>query len=40
MAKERGWTFGWRKVEARGIDHDAARMFAAPEVGDALLGPK
>ena len=40
MAKERGWTFGWRKVEAPGIDHDAARMFAAPEVGDALLGPK
>jgi alpha-beta hydrolase superfamily lysophospholipase len=40
MAKERGWTFGWRKVEAPGIDHDAARMFAAPEVGDALLRPK
>ena len=40
MAKERGWTFGWRKVQAPGIDHDAARMFAAPEVGDALLGPK
>jgi poly(3-hydroxybutyrate) depolymerase len=40
MAKERGWTFGWRKVEAPGIEHDAARMFAAPEVGDALLGPK
>ncbi len=40
MAKERGWTFGWRKVEAPGIDHDAAGMFAAPEVGDALLGPK
>lgn len=40
MAKERGWTFGWRKVEAPGIDHDAARMFAALEVGDALLGPK
>ena len=38
MAKERGWTFGWRKVEAPGIDHDAAGMFAAPEVGDALLG--
>jgi len=40
MAKERGWTFGWRKVEVPGIEHDAARMFAADAVEDALLGPK
>jgi poly(3-hydroxybutyrate) depolymerase len=40
MAKERGWTFGWRKVEVPGIEHDAARMFRAAEVEDALLGPK
>lgn len=40
MAKERGWPFNWRKVESPGIDHDAARMFAAPEAGDALFGPK
>lgn len=40
MAKARGWTFGWRKVEVPGIEHDAARMFRAAEVEDALLGPK
>jgi poly(3-hydroxybutyrate) depolymerase len=40
MAKERGWTFGWRKVEVPGIEHDAARMFAADAVEDALLGLK
>lgn len=40
MAKERGWAFGWRKVEVPGVEHDAARMFAAAEVEDALFGPK
>lgn len=40
LAQERGWTFSWRKVETPGIDHDAARMFAAKEVADALFGPK
>jgi poly(3-hydroxybutyrate) depolymerase len=40
MAKERGWPFNWRKVETPGIEHDAAAMFAAREVEDALLGPK
>jgi poly(3-hydroxybutyrate) depolymerase len=40
MAKERGWPFNWRKVETPGIEHDAAMMFAAPEVEDALFGPK
>ncbi|MCX6951857.1 MAG: hypothetical protein NTV51_06785 [Verrucomicrobia bacterium] len=40
MAKERGWPFNWRKVETPGIEHDAARMFAAKEVEDALFGPK
>src|SRR3954470_3532522 len=24
MARERGWTFNWRKVETPGIEHDAA----------------
>lgn len=38
MAKERGWTFNWRKVETPGIEHDAAMMFEANEVEDALLG--
>ena len=40
LATERGWTFNWRKVETPGIEHDAAAMFAANEVEDALLGPK
>ncbi|MEO5960024.1 MAG: hypothetical protein ABIR80_12980 [Opitutaceae bacterium] len=40
MAKARGWTFNWRKVETPDIDHDAARMFAAKEVEDALFGSK
>jgi poly(3-hydroxybutyrate) depolymerase len=38
LAQERGWTFNWRKVETPGIEHDAAAMFAAPEIEDALLG--
>lgn len=40
MAKQHGWTFNWRKVETPGIEHDAAAMFAAKEVEDALFGPK
>ncbi len=40
MAKERGWAFNWRKVETAGIEHDAAKMFAAKEVEDAVFGPK
>ena len=38
LARTRGWAFHWRKVEVGGIAHDAARMFAAPEAGDALFG--
>jgi hypothetical protein len=38
LAKERGWAFNWRKVETPGIGHDAAFMFAAKEVGDAIFG--
>lgn len=38
LAKKNGWKFNWRKVETSGIDHDAARMFAAKEVEDALFG--
>jgi poly(3-hydroxybutyrate) depolymerase len=40
LARARGWTFNWRKVETPGIEHDAALMFAAKEVEDALFGPK
>ena len=38
LARARGWTFGWRKVETPGIGHDAAEMFAAPEVAAAIIG--
>jgi pimeloyl-ACP methyl ester carboxylesterase len=38
LAKERGWTFNWRKVETPGIGHEAAFMFAAKEADDALFG--
>ena len=40
IAKDRGWTFNWRKVETPGIEHDAGAMFAAREVEDAWFGPK
>ena len=38
LAKQKGWPFNWRKVETPGIGHDAAYMFAAKEVEDALFG--
>ena len=38
LARERGWTFNWRKVETPGVAHEAAFMFAAKEVEDALFG--
>jgi poly(3-hydroxybutyrate) depolymerase len=40
LARTRGWIFNWRKVETPGIDHDGARMLAAPEVADALFGKR
>lgn len=40
LAQERGWAFNWRKVETPDIGHQAAFMFAAKEVEDALFGPK
>jgi poly(3-hydroxybutyrate) depolymerase len=40
MAKAHGWTFNWRKVETKGIEHEAAKMFAAKEVEDALFGAR
>lgn len=39
MAADRGWAFNWRRVETPGVEHDAAIMFAAPELGEALFGP-
>jgi pimeloyl-ACP methyl ester carboxylesterase len=38
LAQQKGWPFNWRKVETPGIGHDAAFMFAAKEVEDALFG--
>jgi len=40
LARERGWPFNWRLVETPGVDHNAARMFAAREAAEALFGPK
>lgn len=38
LAAQRGWAFNWRKVETPDIGHQAAFMFAAKEVEDALFG--
>lgn len=38
LARERGWVFAWRKVEAPGIGHVAAEMFAAGQAERALFG--
>ena len=38
LAQERGWVFAWRKVEAPGIGHVAAEMFAAEQAERALFG--
>lgn len=38
LAAQRHWPFHWRLVEAEGIAHDAAQMFAAPTAADALFG--
>lgn len=38
LARERGWVFNWRKVETVGVGHEAAYMFAAREMEDALFG--
>jgi len=36
LAQERGWTFNWRLVELPGVGHSAQKMFAAPQLADAL----
>lgn len=38
LAADRGWSFGWRLVEAEGIGHVARQMFAHPQVRVALSG--
>lgn len=38
LARERGWAFRWRIVEAAQVGHDHERMFNAPASSDALFG--
>ncbi len=38
LARERGWKFGWRLVEAGGVEHDHAKMFDHPNCASALFG--
>ncbi|MCC7423394.1 MAG: hypothetical protein IT428_24220 [Planctomycetaceae bacterium] len=37
LAKEKGWKFGWRRVEAEGVGHDHEKMFDHPRCRAALL---
>jgi pimeloyl-ACP methyl ester carboxylesterase len=39
-AREHGWPFAWRKVEAEGVPHDHEKMFAHSSCEEALFGPK
>jgi dienelactone hydrolase len=38
LAAQRGWTCNWRLVEAVGVEHDHAKMFAHPSAAIALFG--
>lgn len=38
LAAQRGWSFGWRLVEAPGIGHDHEQMFAHTQCAVALFG--
>lgn len=38
VAAMRGWPFGWRLVEATGVEHDHAKMFEHPNCAVALFG--
>jgi hypothetical protein len=38
LAKAKGWTFGWRLVEAPGVGHDHQAMFDDPACASALFG--
>lgn len=40
VAREHGWPFAWRLVEADGVPHDHERMFAHPACERALFGPR
>lgn len=36
LAKNKGWNFNWRLVEAPGVGHSARRMYASPQVDAAI----
>jgi poly(3-hydroxybutyrate) depolymerase len=38
LAEQKGWPFGWRLVEAEGVGHDAAALFAHPQAQTAIFG--
>lgn len=38
LARDKGWEFNWRLVEAEGVEHDHTKMFDHPSCGDALFG--
>lgn len=38
LAQVRGWKFGWRLVEADGVEHDHEKMFAHERCAQALFG--
>lgn len=38
LAKEKGWKFNWRIVEAAGIEHDHQKMFDHAKCSEALFG--
>ncbi|WP_422931216.1 hypothetical protein [Singulisphaera sp. PoT] len=40
LAASKGWSFGWKLVEAPGIGHDHELMFNAPTCETALFGAK
>ncbi|MGQ0750620.1 MAG: hypothetical protein ACT4PS_08805 [Betaproteobacteria bacterium] len=37
LAKNKGWDFNWRLVEASGVGHSARRMYASPQVDAAIV---
>ncbi|MBM3973281.1 MAG: hypothetical protein FJ301_04185 [Planctomycetes bacterium] len=40
LAAQKGWPFAWRLVEARGVAHEHADMFAHAKCEEALFGPQ
>lgn len=38
LAQQKGWAFRWRLVEAKGVGHDAAALFAHPQARAAFFG--